>query len=86
MDEKTRIMISLGAATAANCIPCFQHLSGKAYEAGITDEEIKEAANVGVQVKRGAELALRETISNILGDQIDIVTGEGPSSEKSCCG
>ena len=86
MDEKTRIMISLGAATAANCIPCFQHLSGKAYEAGITEEEIMEAANVGVQVKRGAELALRETISAILGEQIDIVTGEGQTTQRSCCG
>jgi len=30
MDEKSKLLICLGAATAANCIPCFEHYFGKA--------------------------------------------------------
>ncbi len=37
MEEKTKILICLGAATAANCIPCFEFYYGKAQEAGISD-------------------------------------------------
>ncbi|MFZ0932150.1 MAG: hypothetical protein WAN11_26360 [Syntrophobacteraceae bacterium] len=30
MDEKTDLLICLGAATAANCIPCFDYYFKKA--------------------------------------------------------
>ena len=33
MDEKTKLLVCLGAATAANCIPCFEFSSGKAVAA-----------------------------------------------------
>jgi hypothetical protein len=36
MDERTRILICLGSATAANCIPCFEHYYGKAEVAKLT--------------------------------------------------
>ena len=59
MEEKTKILISLGASTAANCVPCLEHYYGKACEAGLTSKEIEEAAEIGVKVKRGTDLLLR---------------------------
>ena len=35
MDEHTEIFIALGAATAANCGPCFEHYFAKAEKLGI---------------------------------------------------
>ncbi|RLA85766.1 MAG: carboxymuconolactone decarboxylase family protein, partial [Deltaproteobacteria bacterium] len=39
MEERTKLLIALGAATAANCIPCFEHLYYEAGVAGLTSEE-----------------------------------------------
>jgi AhpD family alkylhydroperoxidase len=62
MDEKTRILISLGVSAAANSIPCFEHHHDKALKTGLTDGEIKEAVEVAMQVKNGAHLTTRKFI------------------------
>jgi AhpD family alkylhydroperoxidase len=85
MDEKTKLLISLGASTAANCAPCLEHYYGKACEAGLTSKEMKQAAEIGVKVKRGADLLLRKSLADLTaGEDAD----ESPwcgSSEPSCC-
>ncbi len=43
MDEKTKLLVSIGSAVAANCVPCFEHFLGKTEAAGLTPEEIREA-------------------------------------------
>ena len=55
MDEKTRLLISLGASVAANCVPCFEHYLGKTVSVGLTTDEIQEAVEVADQVKNGAD-------------------------------
>ena len=86
MEEKTKILICIGAATAANCIPCFEYYYGKAKAAGITHEEIQEATDLASQVKKGAHMALRNSISNLMGREKEYsVPCERPVS-KSCCG
>jgi len=66
-DEKIVTLICLGAATAANCIPCFEHLYEKAQHAGLTQAEIRGAAQLAAVVKKGAHLALKSTIDDLLG-------------------
>ena len=46
MDEKTSVLVCLGAATAANCVPCFEHYLKKAKGLGLCSEEILEAADL----------------------------------------
>jgi alkylhydroperoxidase/carboxymuconolactone decarboxylase family protein YurZ len=70
MDERTKVLISLGAATAANCVPCFQHYFGRANSVGLTPEEIQEAVDLASQVKKGAHTAMRDSISHVM-DQKD---------------
>jgi AhpD family alkylhydroperoxidase len=78
MDEKTKILISLGASAAANCIPCFEHHHGKALKTGLTNGEIEEAVEVAMQVKNGAHLTTRKFIDQTLDRQEE--------SPRSCCG
>jgi AhpD family alkylhydroperoxidase len=59
MDERTSFLICLGAATAANCISCFEHYHKKASAAGLTSEEILEAVELANKVKSGAHLVMR---------------------------
>ncbi len=77
MDEKTRILVSLGASAAANCIPCFEHHHGKALKTGLTNGEIEEAVAVAMQVKNGAHLATRKFIDQTLERE-----GEDPSCQE----
>jgi alkylhydroperoxidase/carboxymuconolactone decarboxylase family protein YurZ len=43
MEEKTQLLVCLGAATAANCIPCFDYYYQKAQACGLAPEDIQAA-------------------------------------------
>jgi AhpD family alkylhydroperoxidase len=85
MDEKTSLLICLGASTAANCIPCFEHYHKKASAAGLTSEEILEAVELASKVKSGAHLVLRNSVKILLSEEASRTScGCGPSPS-SCC-
>jgi hypothetical protein len=85
MDEKTSLLICLGASTAANCIPCFEHYHKKASAVGLTSEEILEAVELASKVKSGAHLVLRNSVKILLGEEASRTScGCGPSPS-SCC-
>ena len=66
MDEKLREMIAIGASVTANCIPCIQYHFAKAREAGVTDNEIKTAVQVGKMVRKGAAQKWDKEINTLL--------------------
>ena len=67
LEEKTETLIAIGAAAAANCIPCFEHLYEKAVTSGITANEIKRASEIAALVKGGAHTAISRTIDELVG-------------------
>jgi len=86
MDEKTKVLISLGAATAANCVPCFEHYFGKANALGLGTTEIEEAVELASQVKKGAHMAMKGSVSDIMGRGKKYDLPCSRQSEGSCCG
>ncbi len=85
MDEKTCLLICLGASAAANCIPCFEHYHKKSSAAGISSNEISEALQLAYRVKNGAHMVLRNGVGRIMGEETPAVScGCGPS-KSSCC-
>ena len=82
MEEKTKLLIALGAATAANCIPCFEHLYYEAGVAGVTSKDIQEVVDLASKVKNGAHIALKNSINDMIGlkEQYDL-----PCSVQSDC-
>jgi hypothetical protein len=85
MDEKTSLLICLGASTAANCIPCFEHYHKKASAAGLTLEEILEAVELASKVKSGAHSVLRNRIRTLLGEEASHTSCSCSSSQSPCC-
>ena len=85
MNEKTSLLICLGASVAANCIPCFEHYNKKASAAGLTSEEILEAVELAGKVKSGAHLAMRSSIKNFMGQETPPASCCLGPSENSCC-
>ncbi|CAB1078327.1 hypothetical protein D1AOALGA4SA_6080 [Olavius algarvensis Delta 1 endosymbiont] len=67
LEDRIETLIAIGAATAANCIPCFEHLYEKAINSGITSAEIKRVSEIAGLVKRGAHIALTNSINELIG-------------------
>jgi len=85
MDEKTSLLICLGASTAANCIPCFEHYHKKASASGLAPEEILEAVELANKVKSGAHSVLRNRIKALLGEETSRTSCGCSPSSSSCC-
>ncbi len=77
MDETTRVLICIGAATAANCEPCFGHFFGKAQELKLPEAQVQTAIDLGHQMKQGAQLSLQRAIRAMM---------EGSKTQEASCG
>jgi hypothetical protein len=86
MDEKTSLLICLGASAAANCIPCFEHYHKKASAAGLTSDQVLEAVELANKVKSGAHLVMRNSIKGYLGRETSEASCGCAPSPGSCCG
>ena len=85
LEEKAEILIAIGAATAANCIPCFEHLYEKAVKSGITATEIKRASEIAALIKGGAHTAISSTIDELMGSKEVNELACRKTSTGSCC-
>lgn len=86
METKIRILIGLGAAAAANCIPCFRHYYQKAREESISDKDVMEAVDLGLQMKGGASLDMKNNIHDIIKNiESTDSSCDCSTSTPSCC-
>jgi len=67
LEDRIESLVAIAAATAANCIPCFEHLYEKAINSGLTFEEIRRVSEIAGQVKKGAHIALTNSINELIG-------------------
>jgi len=85
MDEKTSVLISIGAAVAANCVTCFRHYHAEAQRIGLDDSEIEAAVALASKVKTGANIVVMNAVADTArrsGRQAAPCTGPAASS---CC-
>ena len=85
LDEKIENLIAIGAAVAANCIPCFEYLYEKAILAGCTTPEIQRVSAIAGRVKNGAHIALKNSINEITSTEEPQTQPCGGTQEKPCC-
>jgi alkylhydroperoxidase/carboxymuconolactone decarboxylase family protein YurZ len=84
LEETTERLIAIGAAMAANCIPCFEHLYEKAITSGISTEQIRRASEIAARVKDGAHVALTQSIGELIGSEKSQAFSCNPAADKSC--
>ena len=82
---KVEVLIAIGAATAANCIPCLETLYEQAVTAGISSSEIKRSTEIADRVKSGAQGAISNTIDELIGSKDDNESACGKTSIGPCC-
>ncbi len=68
MDDRTKELVAMGAAAAANCHPCMDYHLAKCDELGIDRAEVAAAVKVGLMVNHGAENRIRQKAQELLGD------------------
>jgi len=76
MDRKTEIMVSLGVAVGANCIPCFDHLYARAREVELDDEDIRAVADIAFKVKNGAVMFMKNAVNEVV---------DMPAADEAAC-
>ena len=84
LEETTERLIAIGAAMASNCIPCFEHLYEKAITSGIPAEQIRRASEIAALVKKGAHVALTQSIDELIGSEKNQAFSCSPAADKSC--
>jgi alkylhydroperoxidase/carboxymuconolactone decarboxylase family protein YurZ len=85
MDEKTELLISLGAATAANCVPCFDYYFKSASAIGIPAEEVQKAVELACKIKTGAGIVMRNGIREITGKDWESDPSQDRNADHPCC-
>ncbi len=86
MDDKTSVLVCLGAAIAANCVACFRHYHGEALRIGLDPSEIDAAVTLGAKVKTGANIAVMGAVAKAVqrGEPQDAACGETAGAAPCC--
>lgn len=68
MNQKMEEMIALGAAYAVNCLVCMEYHSTKAREAGLTEEDLRDAIKIAEGVKAAAAKMTQKNAFSLFGE------------------
>ncbi len=71
MDEKTKLLVCLGAAAAANCIPCFDYYFQKAQACGLAAADVQEAVECAYKIKNNVNMLMKNSILSFTGQEGD---------------
>ena len=71
MDEKTKLLVCLGAAAAANCIPCFEYYFKNAQRVGLEAAEVQEAVECAYKIKNNLNMLMKNSIRGFAGQEGD---------------
>jgi AhpD family alkylhydroperoxidase len=83
MDDRTKMLIAIGACVGANCHPCLEYHARKALEADLSHSEIMAAIETAKAVRKGAAASMDKLAANLLNDDPPVQACK--SRESSCC-
>ena len=78
MENKTKLLIAVGASVTANCQPCLKTAITQAQNAGAENKEIIEAIAIGRVVRKGAIGKIDKLASTLTGKNIESGSDECP--------
>lgn len=81
LDSETQLLISIGSAVAAGCVPCLETLVAKAHEEGIDEKKLRAAARTGQFVKDKPAAQMKALSDRLLGTHFVLVADQG----SACC-
>ncbi|MGC9966631.1 MAG: hypothetical protein ABSE08_14605 [Syntrophobacteraceae bacterium] len=85
MNEKVQILVCLGVATAANCVPCFEYYFKKASAAGITAEKVRKAVELACKIKTAGCIVMKNSIRDITAQDWESGQADEGKAGYPCC-
>ena len=70
LDTETQLLVGIGSAVAAGCIPCIENIAGMARAEGIEEKKLKAAAIIGQFVKDQPANNMKATADKLLGTHL----------------
>lgn len=70
LDTETQLLVAIGSAVAAGCIPCLENIAAMAREAGIDAKKMKAAAIVGQFIKDQPAGHMKAAADRLLGTHL----------------
>lgn len=92
LDTETQLLVGIGAAVAAGCIPCLEKMTVLASEASIESKKLKAAAIIGQFVKDQPIAHIKTAADRLLGTHLQSTSAaaacpaDAPESENDTCG
>ena len=92
IDYEVTMLIAAGAAMAANCEPCLNKIIPDLIEAGVAEDDIRKAVEIGQFVKDKPAALMKEAADALAGTQLsEPKKSEGcptdtMKSTGGCCG
>jgi len=80
MDDRTKVLVAIGASVAANCQPCLAWHISTAKKIGVDEKDLAMAIEVAKAVRTGATDSMDKFAVTALGKVAD----EQPSSGCTC--
>ena len=77
LDTETALLVSVGAAVAAGCIPCLEQIVSKAAAEKIEINNLKAAAIIGQFVKDQPASHMKEASDRLLGTHLRAAVSVG---------
>jgi AhpD family alkylhydroperoxidase len=78
MEDKTKLLIAVGASVTANCQPCLKTAVIQSQKAGVEEKEILEAIAIGRVVRKGAFGKMDKFASTLTGKSVGSGSDECP--------
>ncbi|MFN2357765.1 MAG: arsenite efflux transporter metallochaperone ArsD [Desulfotignum sp.] len=66
MNESVKELIAIGASVGAHCQPCLEYHIRAAQEIGVSENEIRQAVEIGHKVEKGAMAAMKKFCNKTL--------------------
>lgn len=82
MDERTKELAAIAASAAVNCHPCLRYHVGLGTSAGLSQEEMREAIDVGLMVNQGAAEKTRGFADELITSAAPV--GASPGGGRCC--
>jgi AhpD family alkylhydroperoxidase len=97
LKSRERELVALGAAMGSNCVPCIEYHVPKAREAGLGDDQIREAIRLADKVRKVPARKVLDTALQLLSDDAADATADPdtpprrrgvtpPAADGACCG
>jgi AhpD family alkylhydroperoxidase len=78
MEDKTKLLVAVGASVTANCQPCLKTAVTEAQTAGVEKKEILEAIAIGRVVRKGAFGKMDKFASSLTGKDFASTSDDCP--------